>query len=91
MRKRKNKTICLYIYFILFLLLRWYVSYRYVESNVNLEELLDILSMNSGFTNIVYLTAIYAIFYVFILSMNYRNIIYTVVLDVQRKNIEKCN
>ena len=35
--------------------------------------------------------AIYAIFYVFILSMNYRNIIYTVVLDVQRKNIEKCN
>ena len=67
--KRKNKTICLYIYFILFLLLRWYVSYRYVESNVNLEELLDILSMNSGFTNIVYLTAIYAIFYVFILSM----------------------
>lgn len=76
--KRKNKTICLYIYFILFLLLRWYVSYRYVESNVNLEELLDILSMNSGFTNIVYLTQFTLYFMYLYYRLKYRNIIYTV-------------
>lgn len=65
----KKKTLLAIIAIVFVLSLRWYVAYRYMPSDSTIEELLNVISMSSGFTNIIYMLSIYNLFYLFIAAM----------------------
>lgn len=65
----KKRTLLTIIAIAFVLSLRWYVAYRYMPFDSTIEELLNVISMSSGFTNIIYMLSVYNLFYLFIAAI----------------------